>query len=106
MLKPLPNNRWNYEMAAHLLNRAGFGGPPADIEKLAGLYHDQAVSFLLDYENIYDPTPNPAWAMPDPAGIQKLRDINQHGTPEEKKRRNSRKTGCRRRGCSNCAAGG
>ena len=37
MLKAPPNDRWNYEMAAHLLNRAGFGGPPADIEKLADL---------------------------------------------------------------------
>ncbi len=37
MLKPLSSEHWSYEMAAHLLNRAGFGGPPAEIQKLATL---------------------------------------------------------------------
>jgi hypothetical protein len=40
MLKPLSESKWNYETAAHLLNRAGFGGPPSEIEKLADLNHD------------------------------------------------------------------
>ena len=62
MLKPLASDRWNYAAAAHLLNRAGFGGPPADIAQLAVLGPDQAVSFLLDYEKIPDLTPNPDWA--------------------------------------------
>ena len=66
MLKALSADRWNYETAAHLLNRAGFGGPPAVIQKLADLGPDKAVSSLLDYENIPDPTPDPAWAKPDP----------------------------------------
>jgi uncharacterized protein (DUF1800 family) len=85
MLKPLSSDRWNYEMAAHLLNRAGFGGPPSEIQALAALPPDQAVSFLIDYEKIPDPTLNPDWAKPDPAEIARLRDINQHGTPDEKK---------------------
>ncbi len=85
MLKPLSSNRWSYETAAHLLNRAGFGGPPSEIEKLAGLKPDGAISALLDYEAIPDNTPNPDWARPDPARMARLRDINQHGTPEEKK---------------------
>ena len=70
-------------MAAHLLNRAGFGGPPADIQKLAGLDHDQAISSLLDYENIYDPTPNPVWATPDPERLIKLRDAVKAAGPAE-----------------------
>ena len=32
MLTPLASGDWNYAKAAHLLNRATFGGAPADIE--------------------------------------------------------------------------
>jgi uncharacterized protein (DUF1800 family) len=85
MLKPLPAYKWNYEMAAHLLNRAGFGGPPSEIEKLASLTHETAVASLLDYELIPDETPNPDWAKPDPARMTRLRDIYKNGTPDEKK---------------------
>jgi hypothetical protein len=28
MMKPLSKDRWDFATAAHLLNRAGFGGPP------------------------------------------------------------------------------
>ena len=84
MLKPLANSDWNYAKAAHLLNRAGFGGSPAEIEKLADLGPDKAVSHLLDYEKIPDPTPNPDWAHPNPDEIQKLRDAVRNGTPEQK----------------------
>src|ERR1017187_8019697 len=85
MLKPLSSKDWDYAKAAHLLNRAGFGGPPAEIQKLADLGLDQAVSLLLDYESIPDPAENPAWAKPDPERMQKIRDMNQHGMPEEKR---------------------
>jgi uncharacterized protein (DUF1800 family) len=85
MLKPLSSGQWNYSTAAHLLNRAGFGGSPVEIQKLADLGPDKALSSLLDYENIPDTTPNPVWAQPDPVRMEKLRDINQTGTPEEKK---------------------
>jgi uncharacterized protein (DUF1800 family) len=85
MLKPLSSDRWNFATAAHLLNRAGFGGPPAEIQKLADLGPDQAVALLLDYEKIPDATANPEWARPDPERLRKLRDVNQHGTPMEKK---------------------
>jgi uncharacterized protein (DUF1800 family) len=85
MLKPLSEQKWDYAMAAHLLNRAGFGGTPSEIEKLADLGHDEAVSSLLDYEKIPDPTLNPDWAKPDPVRMAKIRDVNQHGTPEERK---------------------
>src|SRR5882757_3492794 len=85
MLKPLSASRWDHATAAHLLNRAGFGGPPADIQNLADLGPEKAVAFLLDYEKIPDPTPNPEWAKPDPERMRKIRDVNQRGTPEEKK---------------------
>ena len=58
MLKPLSSSRWDYSTAAHLLNRAGFGGTPAEINQLVALGPEQAVASLLDYENIPDPTPS------------------------------------------------
>ncbi|HTL72063.1 MAG TPA: DUF1800 domain-containing protein [bacterium] len=85
MLKPLSSDRWDYTKAAHLLNRAGFGGPPEEIQKLADLGPDKAVAYLLDYEKIPDPTPNPDWAQPNPDEIKKLREVQRTGTPEEKK---------------------
>jgi uncharacterized protein (DUF1800 family) len=85
MLKPLSADKWNYAMAAHLLNRAGFGGPPAEIQKLADLDHDQAVASLLDYEKIPDPTANPDWARPDPTRIERFRAAKD-ASPEEKRK--------------------
>src|SRR5215472_2857659 len=86
MLKALPADRWNYEAAAHLLNRAGFGGPPAVIEKLADLGPDAALSTLLDYEQYADPTPNPDWAKPDPEGAKQLRDAARNASQEERRK--------------------
>ena len=85
MLKQLSSDQWGYALAAHLLNRAGFGGSPTEIQKLADLGPERAVAHLLDYENIPDPTPNPDWAMPNPEEIRKLRETIRNGTPEEKK---------------------
>lgn len=65
MLEPISASQWNHTKAAHLLNRAGFGGTPADIEKLVKLGPEKAVASLVDYEQIPDSTPNPAWAKPD-----------------------------------------
>lgn len=64
MLKPLPAAKWTYTTAAHLLNRAGFGGTPSEIEKLRRLGPEKAVDFLVDYEKIPDETPTPSWAKP------------------------------------------
>jgi uncharacterized protein (DUF1800 family) len=83
MLKPLSSDRWNYDMAAHLLNRAGFGGPPAEIQKLAHLSREEAVASLLDYDKIPDSTPNPAWAAPDPDRLQKYREAIKTAKPED-----------------------
>ena len=75
-------------MAAHLLNRAGFGGPPDAIQNLADMSMPEAVSYLVDYEKIPDYTPNPDWAHPDPDRLAAMRQANQHGTPEEKRQAN------------------
>ena len=51
-LTPLSEADWNYSRAAHLLERAGFGGTPAEVERLAEMTPEQAVRYLLDYEAI------------------------------------------------------
>ena len=53
-LEPLAEADFGYEQAAHLLERAGFGGPPAEIEELASLGLHGAVSRLVDYEQVDD----------------------------------------------------
>ena len=85
MLKPLATKDWSYATAAHLLNRAGFGGTPEEIKGLSNFGPDRAVASLLDYENIPDPTPNPEWARPNPEELAKYREAIRTGTPEEKK---------------------
>ena len=72
MLNPLPASKWNYATAAHLLNRAGFGGAPAEIEKLVKLGPDKAVDSFIEYEKISDTTANPTWAQPDPTRMDKF----------------------------------
>src|ERR1700722_5715433 len=72
MLKALPASQWNFTTAAHLLNRAGFGGTPAEIQRLAEMGPDKAVAHLVNYEDIPDATPNPEWAKHDPDKAQRL----------------------------------
>src|SRR5205814_3935366 len=85
MLEPLPSKRWNFSTAAHLLNRAGFGGPPAEIERLFALGPEKAVSHFVDYESISDDMPSPPWAKADPEREEKLRTARQ--APEEERRK-------------------
>lgn len=92
MLTPLAASKWNYTTAAHLLNRAGFGGTPAEIEKLVKLGLEKAVSYLVDYEKISDDTSPPGdWANRDAllALMESVRDVNQQAreakTEEEKR---------------------
>ena len=85
MLKPISSKQWDFKTAAHLLNRAGFGGAPAEIERFSKLGHEAAVAELLDFEKIPDDTKDPDWAKPDPARAElflKLRNAS-----EEERRR-------------------
>lgn len=72
MLEPLAVSQWNFSRAAHLLNRAGFGGPPAEIERLVELGPEKAVAGLVDFEQIPDDTKNPGWARPDPTRMEQF----------------------------------
>jgi len=77
MLSPLPANKWDYGCAAHLYNRAGFGGTPAEIEALVRLGPEGAVSYFVDYERIPESEDRPDWAKPDPARSAQVRDVRQ-----------------------------
>ncbi len=62
-LDPLPKKQWTPELAAHLLNRAGFGGSPSEVEALYSLGHAGAVERMVQLP----PTaglPDPVWANP------------------------------------------
>jgi uncharacterized protein (DUF1800 family) len=63
MLAALPPAQWNDATAAHLLNRAGFGGSPQDIHNLALMGPDRAVQWFVNYERIPDDTPPPDWTQ-------------------------------------------
>ena len=51
-LSPIAASDWNAERAAHLLERAGFGGTPEDIQRLAAMTPQQAVDSLVEYARI------------------------------------------------------
>jgi uncharacterized protein (DUF1800 family) len=51
-LSPISPADWTYERAAHLIERAGFGATPEEIERLARLTPQQAVDQLVDYAAI------------------------------------------------------
>jgi uncharacterized protein (DUF1800 family) len=85
MLAPLPQKQWNSATAAHLLNRAGFGGSPSDIERVRQLGLYNAVSWLVDYEHSPDDTPAPDWAQPDPQDFKMREAINKEQDPDTKR---------------------
>jgi uncharacterized protein (DUF1800 family) len=71
-LAPISDADWNYARARHLLDRAGFGGTPDDVARLARMTPEAAVHSLVDYQSIengqlkpfehsgvYDPTLTP-----------------------------------------------
>jgi hypothetical protein len=49
-LTPIRASDWNYDFAAHLLERAGFGGTPEEIEALAKLTPERAVAHMVRFE--------------------------------------------------------
>ncbi|MDD5199527.1 MAG: DUF1800 domain-containing protein [Terrimicrobiaceae bacterium] len=68
MLAPLPPNDWSLDHAAHLLNRAGFGGTPEQVRAFHSLGLDAAVGLLLSArDNRLAP---PAWTN-DPGSLRR-----------------------------------
>ena len=56
-LQPLLKESWNRERAAHLLERAGFGATPSEIDRLAAMTAEQAVRSLVRYQSIKQSLP-------------------------------------------------
>jgi hypothetical protein len=56
-LTPIGAADWNPARAAHLIERAGFGGTPEEIARLAKLSPAQAVAELVDYQAIRSESP-------------------------------------------------
>ena len=65
MFSPRPEKSWTRYSAAHLLTRAGFGGTPAEIDRLLGLGPEKAVASFLDADEDSDLFPPPP--LTDPA---------------------------------------
>lgn len=87
-LAPLTSAEWTYDRAAHLLERAGFGGAPEEVAALAAMTPEEAVAHLVDWER----TPNGHLPPFDHSGIfrpgmeevprsraQAVRDAREHG---------------------------
>ena len=64
MLTPLAPASWNYATAAHLLNRAGFGGTPDEIERARANGLAKVVHGLIEASGTSANPPAPAWAQP------------------------------------------
>lgn len=62
---------WNQRLAAHLLRRAGFGGSPADVARLASLSMNAAVDSLVHFP-ASDHLPAGPADLPDPEMQQRL----------------------------------
>jgi len=84
MLEPLDSTAWGPEMAAHLINRAGFGGSPRDIAALHRLGLKGAVDALLGADEDSDLFPPPEGLVP--RDLAELKKRTAAASPEEKKK--------------------
>ena len=50
-LAAIPSKEWNRDHAAHLLERAGFGGTPAEVERFSKMTPASAVRTLVRYQS-------------------------------------------------------
>ena len=87
MFAPLSARQWNYEAAAHLLTRAGFGGTPGEIEAAHGKGLDAAVRDLVDVSDDLADVPAPEWAHPRPIGKIRTQMRSQRVSPRERRER-------------------
>jgi uncharacterized protein (DUF1800 family) len=75
---------WNARLAAHLLRRAGFGGSPADVARLAALSPDAAVESLIRYPKDSGLPGSPPDFVDDYATLQlQLNQLQKSGADEE-----------------------
>ncbi len=66
MLEPIAKSDWTPVRAAHLLNRAGFGGTPAEVDRIYQMGPRKAVDHFVDFDKIKSDFPAPAFVADGP----------------------------------------
>jgi uncharacterized protein (DUF1800 family) len=81
MLSPIASDRWDFDAAAHLMVRAGFGADPSEIRKMRSLGPEKAIESLINapVENY----PAPTWATPEDQDELRA-EVKEAATPDEK----------------------
>jgi len=74
MFSPFPEKLWDRKMAAHLLDRAGFGGTPAEIDVLVGMGLENAVNSFIKADDDSDLFPRSELLMPEQRLLYKQRE--------------------------------
>ena len=82
----LPPNKWTLEAAAHLLNRAGFGGTPKEIKSLHSLGLLKAVDALIYAEEEADLFPPPEITAPE-LTVARRKELKDLPIDEQEKRK-------------------
>lgn len=84
MLRPLNTKKWDWNAAAHLLNRAGFGGTREDITRLhkMGLY--KAVDHLVEWQKVKMPVETAPIEAPKKEDLEKIKELRK--LPEKERR--------------------
>ncbi|HLW35433.1 MAG TPA: DUF1800 domain-containing protein [Chthoniobacterales bacterium] len=72
MLTPLDKSKWNEANAAHLLNRAGFGATPVEIERARQNGLAATVRDFVEVKADAASVPPPAWAHPRNIRAQRM----------------------------------
>src|SRR3984957_3532477 len=81
MLSRITPDRWDFDAAAHLMVRAGFGADPSEIRKMRALGPEKAVESLISSPvESYLP---PIWATPDDQDELRAQ-VKEADTPDEK----------------------
>ncbi len=80
---PQAENSWTIFEAAHLLNRAGFGGSPSEIKTLHSLGREKAVESLIAPAEPPDAFPLPAWSTADAALADMRERLEQRKTVKQ-----------------------
>ena len=80
---PQADHSWTIFEAAHLLNRAGFGGSPSDIKTFHALGREQAVDSLIAPTEPLDAFPLPAWSTDEMALADMRKRMEQRKTVQQ-----------------------
>jgi len=79
---PITKETWNVSKARHLLNRAGFGVPESLVDKLASMSPEEAVDYLVNYEQFPYEFPAPDFLI-EPFSRNKYKRENENLSEEE-----------------------